>query len=201
MASQLFNSLATETALIARTYLNFAVRPLGNYTSRQLSAGAAYTLFCHAEIETFFETWAKTLLDLALTRWGAGTVSRPLLHVCTFHGGRNELSSVPSKDIWSELVVNSIRKQQAIVSNNNGIREANICRLLAPLGFDVRKLDGLLLNDLAAFSTIRGGHAHLTHSAQLLTVLDPFDRKKKVDSLIQLLEVLDTDLMACQAAA
>jgi len=201
MASEFFNALTAETIGLAKTYLNFAIRPLGHYTNRQLSAGAAYTVFCHAEIENFIESWAKALIDLALTRWNAGQLSRPLLHVCTFHSGRSELSSIPRKDVWSELVVSSIRKQQSVVRANHGIREANICRLLAPLGFDVRKIDPILLNDLQAFSAMRGGHAHQTHSIQLLTVQDPFDRKKKLEALLVLLEALDDDLVTWRNAA
>lgn len=128
-------------------------------------------------------------------------VSRPLLHLSSFNGGRNELSGIPKKDIWSEMIIDAVRRHQLLVKNNHGAREANICRLLGPVGFDVRKIDPVLLADLDAFATMRGVHAHQTHSAQLKTLLDPFDRKQKVESLIQLVSILDQDLVGFETNA
>lgn len=201
MTSPLLTTLRREARLLSKTYLGFSARPAGNYSMRQLSAGAAYTVFCHAEFETYFEGWALRLTDLAWNRWSAGKVSRPLLHLCSFNGGRNELSSVPKKDIWSEIVVSSIRKHQQVVKGNHGVREANISRLLGPLGFDLRKIDPILLADLDAFSSMRGAHAHQTHSVQLKTVVDPFDRKAKAEGLLHLVAALDNDLVSFEASA
>jgi hypothetical protein len=103
--------------------------------------------------------------------------------------------------MWGELVVSAIRKHQDLIRRNHGVKEANVCKLLAPVGFDVRRIDPILLADLDAFSTMRGGHAHRTHSEQLTTILDPFDRKAKAEALLQLISVLDADLVAFERSS
>jgi hypothetical protein len=181
---------------IEKTYLSFRPRPAGNYTIGQLSKAAAYTLFCHSEIEGFLEAWASLFTSKADDYWRSQKITRPLLHLCTFHGGRGELKNIPSKDIWSEIVVESIRKHQRIITSNNGIKEQDVARMFSPIGFDTRTLDAILLSDLSSFGTLRGGHAHRAHNAQLAIIFDPFDRRQKVLNLLNLLQVFDSQLLA-----
>ena len=116
---------------------------------------------CHSEFESYFEGWSAQLTDFADANWKAGRVTRPLAHLCTFHEGRNELTAVPGKDIWSEQFTLAILKHREVIKRNNGIKEKNICALLAPVGFDVRKIDTVLIGDLSALGATRGGNAHL----------------------------------------
>jgi hypothetical protein len=198
--SKLFRSMSAEVRRLGKTYLNFGARPAGNYTRRQLSAAAAYTMFCHAEFESYLEGWSSQLTDFADANWKAGRVTRPLAHLCTFHEGRNELSSVPGKDIWSEQFTLAILKHRDIINRNNGIKEKNICALLAPVGFDVRKIDPVLIGDLSAFGAIRGGHAHQSHRTQMGMTFDPFDRRAKVTLLVNAMVDLDNELILYQAS-
>ena len=71
-----------------------------------------------------------------------------------------------------------------------------MCSLLAPVGFDIRKIDTVLLGDLSAFGTLRGDHAHQSHRLQIGNSFDPFDRKAKAESLLTLLADLDNELTA-----
>jgi hypothetical protein len=192
--SKLFRAMNAEIRLLGKTYLNFGARPFGNYTRRQMSAAAAYTIFCHAEFESFLEGWAVTFTDFADSNWKAKQATRPLTHLCTFHEGRKELSSVPSKDVWNEMVDKAIRQHRAVISQNNGIKESNVCKLLGPIGFDVTKIDTVLLADLSAFGTVRGDHAHQSHRLQIGKIFDPFDRQSKANALLTLLEDLDNEL-------
>jgi len=167
---------------------------MGNYTRRQLSAAAAFTIFCHAEIENYLESWSSALVDKAEQNWKSGKTTRILVHLCTFHKGRENVSNVPANDIWSEPVLESIRKHRGVITSNKGIKEANVCNLFVPLGFDVRQIDVILLGDLTAFGAIRGDYAHQSHSVHIGTHVDPFEKKAKADKLVALLEELDRDL-------
>jgi hypothetical protein len=194
-SSRLFRAMANEIRVLGRTYLNFSPRPAGDYTTRQMSAAAAYTMFSHAEFESYLEGWALEIVDFAETQRHAGKVTRPLAHLCTFHKGRAELTEIPPLDVWSEQFVLAIRQHRDIINKNHGIKEKNVCRLLAPIGFDLRRIDPVLIGDLDAFGTLRGNHAHQSHKMQRGIAFDPFDRKIKAESLVGALANLDNELL------
>lgn len=200
-ASVSYSSMSKGFKRLEKTFLNFKSRPAGDYTERQLSMAAAYTMFCHAEIEAYLEGWATAFVDLALSKWTSGRATRPLVHLCTFHEGRGALTGVPGKDVWNEVVYKAVNKHKGVISSNHGIKEANFCELLSPVGFDTRIVDSILLADLSAFGTLRGHHAHNSHKIQIGNVFDPFDRQAKVRGLESLLSVLDTQLVTYMAAA
>lgn len=197
--SSFFRAMASETRRLGRTYLNFKRRIVGDYTVRQLSAGAAYTIFCHAEIENFLEVWALDLTEYAERQLATGKITRPLAHLCTFSTGHNDLTNIPSRDIWNELFFTALRKHKGTITNNHGIKTANICRLFGPVGLDLRNIDAVLLADLDAFATIRGSYAHQSHKLQLRTMFDPFDRQSKANSLVSALSGLDNLLKTYRA--
>lgn len=201
MPSYIYRELYSDLNRLERTFLPFKIRPLGNYTPRQLSMAAAYTVFCHAEFEIFLEEWARAFVDLADSQWKIGRATRPLVHLCTFHEGRNALSTVPTKDIWNEVVWKAIAKHRGVIGGNHGIKESNFCDLLSPVGFDTTTVDNILLADLTAFGTLRGHHAHNSYKSIVGITFDPFDRRKKVNGLLALLLILDNQLSAYLAAA
>jgi hypothetical protein len=186
---------------LEKTFLNFKSRPAGNYTPRQLSMAAAYTVFCHAEFETFIEGWARAFVDFADTSWKVKRATRPLVHICTFHEGRGSLQIVPTKDVWNEVVGKAIAKHRGIIGANHGIKEQNFCELLSPIGFDTTSVDSVLLGDLTAFGALRGHHAHNSYRAIIGTTFDPFDRRTKVQGIHTLLLALDDQLSAYLAAS
>lgn len=199
--STFFKTMSSGFKRLDKTFLSFSPRHAGDYTVRQLSMAAAYTIFCHGEIEAYMEGWATAFTDLAETSWRAKKATRPLVHLCTFHEGRKTPQSVPAKDIWNEVVFRAIAKQRGVIANNHGIKEQNICELLSPLGFDLTAVDGILLNDLSAFGTLRGQHAHSSHKAQIGTTFDPFDRRSKVRGLETLMLNFDNLLSSYMRAA
>lgn len=201
MPSAHFSDLTSGLTRLEKTFLAFRPRPAGNYTPRQLSMAAAYTVFCHAQFETFLEGWAGAFVDLADSEWKSRRATRPLVHLCTFHEGRNALTTVPAKDVWGEVVGKAIAKHRGVIKSNHGIKEVNVCELLSPIGFDTTNVDSILLGDLTAFGGLRGHHAHNSHQAIVGTTFDPFDRRSKVQGISALLEVLDKQLGAYLAAA
>ena len=192
--SATFRDLRSSIGRLGRNYLSFKSRPIGNYTPRQFSCTAAYTIFCHAEIETFLEEWATKLTDLADTNWQSRQACRPLVHLCTFHEGRGIPSDVPNKDIWNMVIFDSIAKHRRTIKQNNGIKENNIIKLLSPLGFDVRTIDSIFLADISSFGKDRGDLAHNSMRMHIGNVFDPFGVKRKVEMLLLQLSVLDNQI-------
>lgn len=201
MPSAHYSELTDGLKRIEKTFLPFQARPAGNYTKRQITMAAAYTVFCHGEFENFLEKWAKEFVDLADSKWHSSLATRPLVHLCTFHEGRNSPSSVPATDIWNEVVYRAIAKHRGVINGNHGIKEKNFCELLSPIGFDTTTVDNILLADLTAFGALRGQYAHSSHTALVGTIFDPFDRRTKVQGILALLLVLDGQLEAYFAAA
>ena len=115
--------MSVEIRRLGRTYLNFRRRPAGNYTGRQMSAAAAYTMFSHAEFENYLEGWVIEIVNFAEVERNAGRVTRPLAHLCTFHKGTGEVTKIPQGDIWSEQFVQAIKQHREIINKNHGIKE------------------------------------------------------------------------------
>lgn len=194
--SNRFQNLKSQLANLSGYYLTFSKRLTGDYTKRELSAGAAYTIFAHAELESFVEEWATKITDRAEQRWKAGVASRAITHLVTFRQEVAVPSSVPSKDIWTGPIATAVSWHRGAIKNNHGIKERNICLLFAPLGFDVRSIDPLLLGDLGALGSIRGDHAHQSAKVHLGQKFDPFDRQRKIANITTLLADFDRQLLA-----
>ena len=123
-------------------------------------------------------------------------MSRTLFHLVTFGNAQGKPTQIPANDIWSEPAFIALKGHYAVIDKNNEIKEANLCNLFAPLGFDLRTVNSILVSDLNAFGTIRGAHAHQSYSVHLGQIFDPFDRQTKVANLELLLSDLDNQLLA-----
>lgn len=197
MPSKHYRNMGRQLRRLERLYLNFPQSPLGKYSEEQLSLAAAYTVFAHAEIESFIEAWAQGIIDKVESNFKLKKrYSRVLAHLVTFHEKSTVPSQAPKNDIWAEPIFESISLHRKAINRNHGIKEEHICKVLVPLGFDVRSINQILLGDLATFAKIRGDHAHQSSKIHLRQVFDPFDRKNKVSNIYTLLASLDQDLTA-----
>jgi hypothetical protein len=194
--SRLYAAMGAQLTKLSEHYMDFARDPLGNYDDRQLSAGAAYTIFAHAEIENFLESWAGRFVDRAEARWKIGRASRVLLHLISFIEAQAVPSEIPLKDIWKAPGFVALSRHRHLIEKNHGIAEKFICKLFAPIGFDLRGIDPILIGDMNAFAQIRGQHALKSYKVHLGQSFDPFDRQAKVAKIFTLLADLDGQLLA-----
>lgn len=181
---------------LGRHYLSFRPRVLGDYTQRQLSAGAAFTVFAHAEFESFLEDWSSIILNRSKSRWANGSIDRCLAYLLAFREKATAPGQVPSCDIWGAPCTLALKSHEDTISKNNGIKESHVCNLFAPIGFDVRKIDQVLLGDMMAFAKLRGDHAHQSYKAHIAQQFDPFDRRAKAEKIVILLKDLDTEFIS-----
>ena len=173
----------------------FSQRQDGIYSQRQQALVAAYVIFCHGGFENFIEGWADDLITHGETRWKNG--NRPswiLHHLCSFGGERNAPRSLVAKDIWSQHTMQRIIDYRSLIKNNNGIKEKNLCSIFAPLGFNVSSLDSVFVAELNTFGTIRGDFAHGSLRNSIGKLRDPFEERKRVDNIVQLLEDFDAQM-------
>jgi hypothetical protein len=201
-ASRRYKALGRRLAHLKKHHLAFASRLAGNYTERQLLQAAAYTVFAHAEFEVFIEEWAAEILNRINTR-GHGAGASPMLgHLMAYRAALSQPQQMPTNNNgWQTHFNATIQAHLGVIKNSHGIREINICRILIPLGFDVTLIDNILVNDLDAFASIRGNHAHQSIRTHLGQLFDPFDRETKVQKIYTLLlpvdEALQAHLKAC----
>lgn len=193
--SRHYITMEAQIKKLGKHYLGFRAKSSGDYSDRQLSAGAAFTVFAHAEFESFLESWATTILQKSEANWKTGKIDRALAHLLMFREAAKSPGQVPKSDIWSEPCALALKAHEGVIGKNNGIREAHICGLLAPLGFDVRKIDPILLGDLTAFAAMRGNHAHQSYRLHIGQQFDPFDRQAKAKKLVSLLKDFDDEMV------
>lgn len=175
---------------IRKFFLNYRRKPTGDYTARQLRLAEAYVLQVHAEIECYFEDMIAFALRRAEEKWTAAkTPTRLLIYLASFNGNRKErISKIPAADIWETRVRKAISHHKNGLKANHGIKSKNLVRMYAPVGFDVRKIDNLLLSELDSFGVLRGDYAHSSISARAGVTLDPFLFPEQAQRLFALID-------------
>jgi hypothetical protein len=189
-----YRTLCHNLSRIRRNHLGFSPRLNGDYTNRELSEGAAYTVFAHGEFEAFLEDWATDILNRIVSR-GFGTAASPrMAHLAGCASSFAVPGGIPGGDGWPTFFGQAAAAHRNAIRGNHGIAERHICRLLIPLGFDVTLIDSILISDLSSFASIRGDHAHLSVRSHLGQRFDPFDRMAKAEAIKILLGTLDLQL-------
>lgn len=169
---------------------------------------ASFRLLVHAEIESYLESKAAGLRELAWRRWRSSqVVTLPLLAMLAFCeaptfappaslGGD---SSAQKK--YEEIAVPigvAYGAARRAVEANNGIKEADILRLFLPLGVPPAAFDRDLLDALNEYGTDRGSYAHAAAS-RVEKLLDPKEEFAKVTALLERLASFDHTLAALEA--
>jgi hypothetical protein len=96
------------------------------------------------------------------------------------------------KDAWKnklyiankiDLAVNAFIN---VITNNHGIKERNLLRLLLPIGVEVDNLDPIWLADMNSYGERRGLIAHNSRAKyRARQPIDPKDEFKAIKSLIR----------------
>lgn len=193
--SKRYRTMEAQIKKLGKHYLNFKPRPLGDYTDRQLSSGAAFTVFAHAEFESFVESWAGAILSRCEDRWNQGEIDRSLAYLLFFREKGSAPGQIPKTDVWSAPCRLAIRAHEDVIDKNNGVKESHLCNMFAPMGFDVRKFSEIMLGDLTAFSKMRGDHAHQSYKQHIGQQFDPFDRQVKARKIVVLLKDFDDEMI------
>jgi hypothetical protein len=166
----------------------------GNYTRRQLSEAAAYTVFAHGEFESFLEDWATAIVDRIAAKGYASSFSPLLAHLIAYRDKLAVPNDTAANNNWATACGSAVSTHRHTITHNHGIAEKYLCAMFVPLGVDVWSFDQILISDLNAFAKIRGDHAHQSRRAHLGQQFDPFDRMSKVSNIYSLLESLDAML-------
>jgi hypothetical protein len=190
MASARFKEVERRLVELRRAFLPATFDPTGTYPSKQADLTRAYQLLAHAEIESYLEDVAFETVLKTCGKWDKSRrVSRALLSLVAFHGDRpaaigdaSAISPRPVREL--DDLVNSAKAlySKYVKTENNGIRAANIRRLLLPAGVGEHELDFTWLAAIDSFGAKRGETAHTAKST--VSVPDPETEYKAVQDIV-----------------
>jgi len=176
--------------------------PTGDYSDRQLDRARGYRLLAHAEIEAFIEDITIGAARQTVSEWARTRKANDVLLclIAHYHHGYDleeeglspafpESSRPKVKEAVKEVVDVAFRQYVTIHEQNHGVREANLKRLVLPIGVRKDDLDPTWIVNLEEFGKRRGEVAHKTAKAQ--QQIDPKAEFNDVTSLLVGLDTLD----------
>jgi hypothetical protein len=166
--------------------------PTGQYSPTQYDLTKAYVLLVHAEVEAFLEDRSRERVKKLEKAWSTKRRrTKGLRRLIQAHDSHHRQPWRPVD--WSNDKVNSaIMSYLSLISNNNGIKEKDICQMLFPLGIDYEALDVTWLANMSSFGVARGGFAH--SSIKTHQPIDPENELNKVRQLLKGLSRIDRKL-------
>jgi RiboL-PSP-HEPN len=196
--------LTKELNRLRKRFLPRRFSETGSYSTRQIELTYAYRVFAHAEIEAYFEDRVKDTAITAKRNWDdTGKASRVLICLLAFYDPKMDNSPAVLRENINVNVTEKINKAnnffQAIVKKNHGIKQANLMKLLLPIGIDADNLDQAWLVTMDAFGEERGLIAHSSATnPRMQTSPDPQSELNRVKEIVMELEKIDrqiTDLL------
>jgi hypothetical protein len=191
--SKRWQDLERETRRLRHQFLPEPFAPLGVYpnSARVQAHTRAFLVLSHAEIESYLEGWAKDIARAAETRWtSSNKVTKPLAYLLATLAERIEPKAKDSPQKLADASLRLFQKYYKVIKDNNGVKEANVLTLFAPLGIPASALGATLLPSLDSLGSLRGSHAHGSAKA-VASVLDPETEFTRVTDLVTELGSLD----------
>lgn len=201
MASIEYRSLKQSVSELEGDLLNFSAKFVEPYSNEDLLKCQAYVVFCHAEIQVYWEKVARRILQEAEGRWRKNkSVDRVIASLLAFRRTDrvaipNDPSQPPAVSDFAEMIDYAILKQKEAIDDNNGIKSANLANLLCPLGMMKDDFSSTFLIQSDQTGKKRGEIVHKSSSVSLRTIRDPFsDEKGDIDKLLAEIEIVDESL-------
>ncbi|MFM5892778.1 MAG: HEPN domain-containing protein, partial [Dolichospermum sp.] len=184
--SDKFITLRTQLNRLKDEFLP-EISPTSSYSESQLSRTAAYRVLAHAEIESYLEERAWTIVIDAKKAWETGKTTRTLICLLGF----SDLTMDKPPDTLkkpsnvkqdnhdkrleiTEKINSAIKSFKKVIDNNHGLKEKNILALLLPIGIDSDDLDPAWLADMNTFVEKRCLVAHTSATSYMtIQTLDP----------------------------
>lgn len=195
MATRRYQRLIRRIAALERIFLP-AIDPLGAYSSDQYDCVRAYIVLSHAEVESYVEYMCLDLLDKAEDRWRNNGSAGLCLAALLLYSERKittpkSLSKQAPTDSFAEVAKRAFKLHRDYAKqDNHGIKEANLMRLLLPVGFQESQFDAVWLANMNSFGSMRGLVAHQSaHVVQ--NPPDPALAKQRVDAVVSGLAAIE----------
>ncbi len=128
----------------------------GTYTAAELDHVRGYRLLVHAEVESFLEDRVRYVANEALTKWNLDSRLRPaLVSLLAFYSKQDIVSHKQLKDEYAgtrkrvgDTLSEANQSFNRAVTQNNGVRERDVLRLLFPIGVTRAQIDAVWLGTI-----------------------------------------------------
>jgi hypothetical protein len=161
--------------------------PTGNYSAAEYDRVRGYVALVHAEIEAFIESRCLVVASKCVDDWVKHRKTSPVvisLHAICYGGWDGLIEQPAFKKLSNEISVearlhSALAQYSQAVGGNNGIKEADLKRLLIPLSIRMNDLNPNWLVAMDSFGGVRGQIAHQT-SVGVVQQPDPKDLRRLV---------------------
>ena len=201
MPSKEFGTLELSIVDLKSGLMDFAPSTTEPYSKNDLLKCQAFVVFAHAEMQVYWESIARRILQEAEGRWKNGSsIDRVIATLIAFR--RPERASVPNDPFrphdggnLGKIIEEAIKSHTAAIADNNGIKRSNIAELLMPLGLLPGDFVEKLLIQLDQAGIRRGAMVHKSSKVSLPNIRDPFaDEMADIDDLISEIRVFDNQI-------
>jgi hypothetical protein len=173
-------------------------RTTGSYTPRQLDHTRGYRLLAHAEIEACLEDLARGVVLDTHSAWDNDGLPRKSIISLVAYNERSlgapprTLPLAGPSDV-GQRVLKAKNVFSKHVSDNNGVRETNVLKLLLPVGVTEYNIDQTWLATIDSFGQWRGDTAHKA-AKQAKFLPDPATEVNTVSVILDGLKKLAVEL-------
>ena len=200
MPSPRYAYLIGRLAELRKRLLPKVFSPTGSYYVQQYDKVRAYRLLAHAEVESYLEDRAREVAMSAYNKWQINHRPRSvLISLLAFHLQQDGLSAQKMKEVLAgarqhtdDSVKSANQAYNKMLSDNNGIKEENILRILLPLGIEATDIDSVWLTTIHDFGKQRGETAHTSIRTQQPP--DPQSEFRIVSDIVVGLKKIDQKL-------
>jgi len=191
MPSSRFQDLETRITDLEKHLIPSPFDPTGSYDDVVYEHTRAFRVLVHAEFEAFIEDRVIEVVNTAFSRWEySGVISTSLLSVVAYkeslHAMPESLSDASQKKKYPDLKarVEAAKNEfnRYVRTQNHGIKEKNVLRLLMPIGITEKEMDPVWLSITETWATARGEVAH--KSAKMQVRPDPQNEVKTVRQIL-----------------
>jgi hypothetical protein len=202
--SRRFHSLSSRLKELRKHLLPKNFSATGYYSRRQQDLAKSYRLLTHAEIESFLEEISKSKMTSRIVEWmNNKKPSNSIVYLLTFYhaGGSekegedlvnlllSERTEAKIQESAEAAVTAALKQYMGKILSNNGVKQADLKKMVFPLGIKSEDLDPSWLLLLDTFGSSRGEVAH--NAGTLTRVINPEDEYKLINDLLVGLKKLD----------
>lgn len=120
----------------------------------------SFKLLVHAELEWYIEEAARTVLSHCRSEWTISQRICPSLSCMILY----QVPKFPDRPrTIREQITSVLNSYEKAINNNNGIKEANLMRIVVPLGIGASSLDTTWLSTIDSYGQSRGEVAHTSY--------------------------------------
>lgn len=160
----------------------YFVQPTSGITPHQEDKLRGLIVLCHAELEDYFESVAKTILDSGEMIWNTKKIANYNFANLLLRGKHADKPNLKP----GELLFKVVELYKYVIINNNGIKSSNIHNLFWPLGYDDNDFDASFLSQLDSFGVQRGNIVH-SSAKKAVQQLDQRSVYRDIDNILSAL--------------